>query len=558
MSLGLVLIPDVSMAGIRTVQFSGMTGVIAKTAEGIEKGDQALCWVQVVNVGKSKQKIESAQFAVFSPSSSGAIPVLEMRGAQVCALNSNGQPQTSGSGGDSLPCPPPAGGKAIELTPGDTYLLGVSLMPSYQSELVHQCSGVIRVSDSDPAQRGSVIASGVLVTRQEVRLLDGILSGAYYASGTHFEATSQQPGDLDTADNVIGGALGSGNLRSGTMNLGCVHSCRQMNYNAEFCDAQCGAVSLSTQLAYWTRSGGGLISSGSQISQQDPNASFETASLGSIGQVPVTVYQGLVGKVPFGSMLFPNEGILIKFPSYSGIRMNLADLSDQTTGTPPCFTFYPNTQAGWAYSSATGNEHLRVKESSTEENRCRFPRASIRPILNLFADHPSYNLSSLDYPNQRLLLPNEVSGTDKAGNQAFDVFGKTIQADISRGVGVITPEYVSRDESGRQNPTGFGLRLNPSTLLTTTNSHFAGGMVYEWTLGPMKRICTAQKAARELGGLPPSHSRTRIDYEDGGKTKPGMLVDNERLYCSHRHGLGDLVFSTADATPISINGGRPF
>jgi len=98
----------------------------------------------------------------------------------------------------------------------------------------------------------------------------------------------------------------------------------------------------------------------------------------------------------------------------------------------------------------------------------------------------------------------------------------------------------------------------PTMILKQGNGHYAGGIVYEMTMGPMVSICTANLGAWLRGAIEATHAGG-IDGHAvirGSGTSGGGPP--ERLVCNHRHAQEDLYFGSGAVSPIVINGGTPF
>jgi hypothetical protein len=105
-------------------------------------------------------------------------------------------------------------------------------------------------------------------------------------------------------------------------------------------------------------------------------------------------------------------------------------------------------------------------------------------------------------------------------------------------------------------------RLDRAQYHSTTNAHFAGGMVYEMEVGAYSAICSAHNQYASDGGLEFRHSDgvdshavydSNTDDYNGAKVAPP-----ERLLCAHRHLKPDLFMRVGSTSPIVVNGGMPF
>ncbi|MBL7715002.1 MAG: hypothetical protein JNL01_06000 [Bdellovibrionales bacterium] len=106
----------------------------------------------------------------------------------------------------------------------------------------------------------------------------------------------------------------------------------------------------------------------------------------------------------------------------------------------------------------------------------------------------------------------------------------------------------------------------PKMIHTKTPTLFAGGAIFELNIGSMHAVCNGTPGY--LGSdLAPSAGEPHFGHGQygGGEqvdlpllTGDGQGKKGEVLYCSHRHGVPDLISRVGSTTPVVINGGMPF
>jgi len=91
-----------------------------------------------------------------------------------------------------------------------------------------------------------------------------------------------------------------------------------------------------------------------------------------------------------------------------------------------------------------------------------------------------------------------------------------------------------------------------------TNTHYAGGMVYEMQIGSFGAICSANKQYFQDGGFEFAHADGVDSHAVYSSNSDYPNAPPERLVCAHRHGKQDLFMRVGSTSPIVVNGGMPF
>lgn len=218
---GLLLASADSQAATRLIQFGGIAGSQPMTDEGNTKASTAFCFVLVTNTGMTRQKV-SASFIGYSSqlqmTSDFTTPAAGDTGRY-----RRGQPSTDCSGTNN------------EIGPGE-YCIFRSIVNTISFD-GHWgvCTGRVRSDDVDPAQPGSVVAAGTVSIMQEARVLGGVLSGAYYASGTHL--SEPELANISTYGRVLHGV---DIYNTHNMNIYCSAACAAGGLNPAYCAVACG------------------------------------------------------------------------------------------------------------------------------------------------------------------------------------------------------------------------------------------------------------------------------------------------------------------------------
>ena len=230
--LFVLLFSQSAFAATRTIQFSGIAaagaGGLALQDVSLQHSATAECQVAVINTGAAPQRVDSLQYWFTEVPAANTYRRLARTHADAdqCRV-------TSGT----LACGNCVG---VELAQGDFCIM--SYMTSVLSNGVHRtgiCAGTIVVSDAQPSSPGSVVASGTVSVNQEALVLGGVLSGAYYASGTHVRgATSgSDTKNTDLAATVAG--VSTAAVDTVNMNIFCETACTASG-EGKWCDEQCG------------------------------------------------------------------------------------------------------------------------------------------------------------------------------------------------------------------------------------------------------------------------------------------------------------------------------
>jgi hypothetical protein len=220
-SLGL---QEEARAATRAVFFSGSSSIPYLSGGFADSAKVAYCSITIVNLSTSSQRIESVEFLM--PELSGAtvrtryLPIAsasEQLKVEPDALEFSAASQCIG--------------RALPRNSYCTLMKRVTTIPVAGIRNAH-CSGKVTVSDVNASQPGSVVASGSVVTLQEVVVLGGVLSAAHYygspndvalttAAAKFDDLPSNRPSGLST---LRSGSAGSGG-GTGQMNLSCYANC---------------------------------------------------------------------------------------------------------------------------------------------------------------------------------------------------------------------------------------------------------------------------------------------------------------------------------------------
>lgn len=209
----------------RHILFSG--NALSEASQGKVQGLnlRATCTVVLSNLSSSTQQVTSLSFLGFDLSAGTA--------GRTLANRAPGQIYRFTPTSDSSSCATlPANSHCVAQYQVETILMGGNLAV---------CAGAIDVQDADANAPGSMVASGSVKIIQEAQVLGGVLSGAYYASGSHANKSSP---NLAPAS----GSHTHTDLATHNMNIYCAHACRAhlgapfTNAKEVYCENHCGHV----------------------------------------------------------------------------------------------------------------------------------------------------------------------------------------------------------------------------------------------------------------------------------------------------------------------------
>jgi len=228
----LALISTVPAEGaIRTIQFGGVAGADFSTAEVNNANLSAQCTVSVVNTGTTQQRITALTFMGYDSSSQNTTGNAWAAPDQMQVRNASGGAQSDTTCINQI------------LDEGGVCLARIALSTFSMDGRYTVCAGRFTIEDVTASSPGSAVASGTVTMHQETMVLGGVLSGAYYASGTHLQAGANLAGAGDG-----GGAPDPTGLFSYNMNYYCTNACQQWatsfsgSAQANWCNHHCGAA----------------------------------------------------------------------------------------------------------------------------------------------------------------------------------------------------------------------------------------------------------------------------------------------------------------------------
>lgn len=218
------LFTSTSFAATRTVQFSGIAaggaGGLAIQPTVVNHIASAECQVVVINTGLKPQII--TDFKWWYTDSAGANMF-----KSVPESNTGYRDCLIGSSSDT--CKPCLNATLNEGNMCVFWFATNNIVSGTSRSGV--CAGTIKVKDS--SEPGSVVASGAISVNQEALVLGGVLSGAYYASGTHVK------GGENTLPALIDGAAPAF-VDTVNMNIFCYNACSTTGTGGIACEEQCG------------------------------------------------------------------------------------------------------------------------------------------------------------------------------------------------------------------------------------------------------------------------------------------------------------------------------
>ena len=223
-----VIFQTAAYSAERVVQFAGVVSSITERRETTEFLDKVLCNLVIVNTSQtvSNQIIVDVNFYNYGYSG-GSIT-----STRISALN---PPPADAVRYNQIFIDSPSGPTCIGQT---LHPLGTCVMQFITntipagSSTVGVCAGNVRVKDELPSAPGFVVASGSASLIQEVKILGGVLSGAYFMSGPSSTQTGTTggliaPGATTTADGPKAAGITAGNefTLPSNMNIECKTQC---------------------------------------------------------------------------------------------------------------------------------------------------------------------------------------------------------------------------------------------------------------------------------------------------------------------------------------------
>jgi hypothetical protein len=217
-------------AATRTMQFAGMAGAEFNVGDVSNHSKVGFCEITIVNTGKETQNVTRVDILSYS-SASQTTGGTTWSGPDFDLLRTSSAADASKTcTGNDLP----EGGFCF-------FRFALDTLPSDGRYTI--CAGRIVIADKDPSKPGSVTAAGSVTMRQEVQVLGGQLSGAYYASGSHI----QNSANLAVATDGSGAPDPSNSPLnadwSHNPNYYCVTACSMAGGADDLCRGRCGIVS---------------------------------------------------------------------------------------------------------------------------------------------------------------------------------------------------------------------------------------------------------------------------------------------------------------------------
>ncbi|MEK7690304.1 MAG: hypothetical protein AAB425_04715, partial [Bdellovibrionota bacterium] len=161
-----------------------------------------------------------------------------------------------------------------------------------------------------------------------------------------------------------------------------------------------------------------------------------------------------------------------------------------------------------------------------------------------------------DMIRRRCYLAGDGNCADDAGS-TYNAFTEEEIVNFSGFIEGLEPSVARTSSPTSPASENIGLDGGYNVNLRTANPIYAGGMVHELSIGPMRSICSGNKAFTTEGGNGLEHDEP---YE--AVVWVGSSSNNSRpwemLYCAHRHRQTDLFERVGSTTPLVINGGMPF
>ena len=229
-----------SEAATRTIQFAGMALASLNYGPTNLAGMNSDCYVLVVNTGSSPQQVNGISFASYNPAS----PITHSTATMPVGTTSNVDSQRIDSTGSS-PAADCLSASNNQIAPGGVCTFHTVFYNVPFDSVVAVCAGTLTVADVSGNPPGSVVATGAIYQIQEAQVYGGILSGAYYASGSHINTWNYVNDQItNTFEPPIGHTL-AGNTFN--MNYNCSTACRLGLGQAvffgdfDFCEENCGS-----------------------------------------------------------------------------------------------------------------------------------------------------------------------------------------------------------------------------------------------------------------------------------------------------------------------------
>lgn len=225
----LLLCSAISAHAERRAYFSAIA--TSSPSEGTIQGlnTVAECTIVITNLGSTQQRITGIRFLGFDPSlGSVGQTLLNQSASSVYRFSA------TGSGGNSC--------VNQTLNQGDMCVARYRMDTLAMGEQHGICSGYISVDSPTASTAGAIIASGSIHMYEEAKVMGGVLSGAYYASGTRVDKNSA---NLAAAE----GAFIHSSHDTFNMNIYCAQACDVRdgaeaggiaNVRRTFCENQCG------------------------------------------------------------------------------------------------------------------------------------------------------------------------------------------------------------------------------------------------------------------------------------------------------------------------------
>lgn len=242
-----------STAATRTVQFVG-SGINHTSKIRLDQfRDATACTLVIVNSGSSSQRIQSANFYSFTGTNG------ELQNIDAVALAGMDNPLVdaaifnSGSSSSSSPTCSNSGCAATSWrVESGGFFVAVAYVDfaAFSGKSINLCSGYFQVDDVDPAQPGSMVATGSISYVSELGITGGQFNGAMYLSGSHVGGTARVASNQIFEDAVSSPASLPAFEETMQMNLYCSQACQESilatsgslvsSEQVNFCQAACG------------------------------------------------------------------------------------------------------------------------------------------------------------------------------------------------------------------------------------------------------------------------------------------------------------------------------
>jgi hypothetical protein len=243
-----IFVSNTAYSATRTMTFAGVTSILTHHESTNNLAATVECTIVLVNGSSTDQSVKSVTF--FGMKNEKTIKV----GASSADLYRDDNtplsviPYRIMDPDTKIPSNKPS----FILNPSSIYVFKFIQNTVSAHSHMGLCTGKIEVADTDPKKPGSVTAAGSIQTIQEARVLGGILSGAYYASGTHLFSSNNLAGGANTIPNLAPSSPPYPVGLSHNMNVYCANACASQPQQAatvvslvgtplgRFCVEQCG------------------------------------------------------------------------------------------------------------------------------------------------------------------------------------------------------------------------------------------------------------------------------------------------------------------------------